>query len=658
LRFVDSTSQLLNHSTAVQLAYLYSRYPVVSQTFCDMEMLELERRGYDLLIGAIHPPLTSLRHEHFGRFRAPVSYAPPPSIMALWEKKVRDAGRWPQALIKRHEDKYGPHFKAALRARNAAYFADLFARHGIRHFHVHFANRAAHTALFVKEISGIPFSITAHGQDFMSDLGQDDLLREICDAAEFVAVETDYSRGLLRERCPAAAEKIHRVYNGLDLGNLPAPSGEERPPGPVSILSVGRLVPFKGFEFLLEACAELERRNFDFRCQIIGDGPLREKLQAMIAELKLVRRVELCGSLSQADVYSKLRSCDIFALASVVDAEGASDVFPTVIMEAMACAKPVVSTRLAGIPESVADGVTGLLVPPGNWEKLADALDRLVRDPALRARLGEAGRVRVEVEFGIATTVEPLLQLFTECLSASPVHPAVSAAASQPRQTAYLIDRWPDPSLPFLEMELRALRRNNVPHVAFVCHPPTASELTAKSSDLVTQFEYLPDAMVIEAEWQASTMLARELEAMRAHQKHRPPSDLFLDQARCALILRRLFRQHNIGHVHATSSRTLLGALILKKLLGLSASVAIEEKPVLSEAVLVDAFDQSVGGRSNDRALLARRGSGFLYDETLDKPSVNDLGPWLTRKAKLEWSGGRAFWEEWSERLVGWTCSS
>jgi glycosyltransferase involved in cell wall biosynthesis len=271
-----------------------------------------------------------------------------------------------------------------LRARNATYFAALFERHGITHFHVHFANRAAHTALFVKEITGIPFSVTAHGQDFMSDLGQDELLREICMTAEFVAAETDYSRDLLRGRCPEAAHKIHRVYNGLDLANLPTPTREERTPGPVTILSVGRLVPFKGFEILLEACAELDLRNFDFRCQIIGDGPLRDKLEGMIASLKLHRRVELCGSRSQEEVYARLRSCDIFALASVVDDEGASDVFPTVIMEAMACARPSVSTRLAGIPESVIDGLTGLLVPPNDWQEFADALDKLVRDPALR----------------------------------------------------------------------------------------------------------------------------------------------------------------------------------------------------------------------------------------------------------------------------------
>ncbi|MEO5717909.1 MAG: glycosyltransferase, partial [Chthoniobacterales bacterium] len=639
----------------MQLGYLYSRYPVVSQTFCDMEMLELERRGYDLLIGAVHPPLTSLRHEHFGRFRSPVYYAPPAPIMALWEKTIRAAERWPTALIEQHERKYGPDFKAALRARNASYFAELFTRKGIRHFHVHFANRAAHTALFVKQISGIPFSITAHGQDFMSDLGQDDLLREICRAAEFVAVETDYSRGLLQERCPESAGKIHRVYNGLDLANLPSPSKEERPSGPTTIVSVGRLVPFKGFEVLLEACAELELRNFDFRCQIVGDGPLRGKLEKMIADLNLGRRVELCGSLSQGDVYSKLRGCDIFALACVIDADGASDVFPTVIMEAMACAKPVVSTTLAGIPESVLEGVTGLLVAPGDQEALANALDKLLRDSALRTRLGEAGHARLTSEFNVAKTIEPLHELFSDCLSKSPVRRSAAEPALAQKETAYLVHRWPDPSLPFLEMELRALQRNSVPHVVFVLHPPIASELNAKSDDLVTSFEYLPDAMVVEAEWQAGRTELRELEAWRANQKQRPPSDLFLGQARQALVLRRLFRQHNIGHVHATSSRTLLGAVILKKLLGLTISAAIEAKPILSASLMLGALNQCVGGRSNDRELLARRGSGFIFDQTLDKPSLNDIGPWLTRKAKVEWTGARPFWEEWSQRLVDWT---
>jgi hypothetical protein len=161
--------------------------------------------------------------------------------------------------------------------------------------------------------------------------------------------------------------------------------------------------------------------------------------------------------------------------------------------------------------------------------------------------------------------------------------------------------------------------------------------------------------MVIEGEWQASRTLVWELETLRANQKHRPPSDLFLEQIRWALSLQRMLRQCDIGHVHATSSRTLLGALLLKKLLGLSVSAAIEPNPVLSEQVILEALDQCVGGRSNNREFLARRGSGFLYDETLDRPSVNDIGPWLSRKAKIEWTGARPFWQEWSQRLTGWT---
>src|SRR6266566_3959547 len=336
----------------MRLGYLYSRYPVISQTFCDAEMLALERCGLKLEIGSIYPPLTSLRHEHISCLRAPIHYAPPQEILKISEKNAKIAGKWPRGLVDRHEQKYGPSVKAEQRARNALYFADLFARNGVDHFHVHFANRAAHTAIFLKEISGIPFSVTAHGQDFMKDLGNDDLLREICAAAEFVAAETDYSRELLRQRCPDSACKIHRVYNGIDLERFPAPALATMNHVP-RIISVGRLVEFKGFEHLIDACAELARRGFDFSCDIIGDGPLRDMLRLKVNLLNLSSRISLLGSLSQKAVLEKLRDADIFALASTADAQGATDVFPTVILEAMASARPVVSTRLAGIPELV-----------------------------------------------------------------------------------------------------------------------------------------------------------------------------------------------------------------------------------------------------------------------------------------------------------------
>src|SRR5436190_20695388 len=365
----------------MRLGYLYSRYPVLSQTFCDAEMLALERLGFELEIGSVYPPLTSLRHEHIARLRAPIHYAAPQEILKILEKNAKTNGNWPRDLVDRHERKYGPGVKAEQRARNALYFADYFKRRGVDHVHVHFANRAENTAMFLKAISGIPFSVTAHGQDFMKDLGNDDLLREICAAAEFVAAETDYSRDLLRQRCPDSATKIHRVYNGVDLERFPrgasTEGGDYSCPNTVPrVVSVGRLVAFKGFEDLIDACAELARREISFICDIIGDGPLRERLQAKIEELDLASRVNLLGSLSQDAVLEKLQAADIFALASTTDAQGATDVFPTVILEAMASARPVVSTRLAGIPELVIHGETGVLVSPGDTTALAQALEQ------------------------------------------------------------------------------------------------------------------------------------------------------------------------------------------------------------------------------------------------------------------------------------------
>src|SRR6266496_787808 len=303
----------------------------------------------------------------------------------------------------------------------------------------------------------------------MKDLGSDDLLREICAAAEFVAAETDYSRELLCRRCPDSAAKIHRVYNGIDLKRFPMRNGE--PPRPLRseqpvaalyqaphIISVGRLVEFKGFEHLIDACAELARRGFDFACDIIGDGPLCETLRSKIAKLNVSSRINLLGSLSQKAVLEKLRDADIFALASTADAQGATDVFPTVILEAMASARAVVSTRLAGIPELVVDGKTGVLLSPGDTAALTDGLQRLLCDRELRLRYGRAGRVRIEQHFQIEETVAPLLELFERRSADSAKsnqsrasHPPSAAASTEgmarsgaPPRVVYLIDRWPD----------------------------------------------------------------------------------------------------------------------------------------------------------------------------------------------------------------------
>jgi glycosyltransferase involved in cell wall biosynthesis len=391
----------------VRLGYLYSRYPVLSQTFCDAEMLELERRGHEIVLGSMYPPKTELRHEYLKKLRAPIHYAPSSRKLDALARKAKRRGRWPARLVEEHERKFGPEYKAALRARNALFFVDLFERERVPRFHVHFANRAAHTAMFVKAISGIPFSMTAHGQDFMSDLGSVQLLREICAAADFVGAETNWSRDLLAARCPESGEKIFRVYNGLDLSRFPG-RAEARPSDQLRLLSVGRLVSFKGFETLIDACAKLG--SLDFRCEIIGHGPLREELETRVSGHGLESKIRFVGEQSETQVLTGLRDCDVFVLASVIDERGASDVFPTVIAEAMACSKPVVSTTVAGIPELVANGETGLLVQPRKADALAQAIECFARDENMRRDFGQAGRRRIEEDFTIQKTIEPLLE--------------------------------------------------------------------------------------------------------------------------------------------------------------------------------------------------------------------------------------------------------
>ena len=665
----------------MRIGYLYSRYPVISQTFCDAEMLALERRGIELVIASIYPPLTSLRHEYIARLGAPIHYAPPQQILKIWEQNAkarRATFKWPAKLVAQHDQKYGLSLKSEQRARNALYFAEFFTLSGVDHVHVHFANRAAHTALFLKEISGIPFSVTAHGQDFMKDLGSDQLLREICDAAEFVAAETDYSRDLLRRRCPDSAAKIHRVYNGMDLGRFPAPVLANRNPIP-RILSIGRLVTFKGFENLIDACAELASRGLDFLCDIIGDGPLRDTLQQKIEKLDLSSIVTLLGSLSQQAVLEKLQATDIFVLASTTDAKGATDVFPTVILEAMASARPVVSTRLAGIPELVLDGETGILVSPGDPFALTDALEQLLRDPEWRLRHGRDGRARIKQHFRIENTVAPLIDLLQNAvrehrnMDFQSVCPAgLQRAGSKTAENisagrkgkmpvfrsaaiAYLIDRWPDHELPLLEREIEEMKRRDVQIVPIVCELNSSARLNRDMRQIAPSLQFLPDAIVLEAEWRANPGLAQELEEERAQQSSRAPGAIFLRQARFAFVLRRLLQEQSVSHIHATSSRALVCALIIKKFSGVTVSATIEPRSELPREWIQNALAECVGGRLSNRKLVEQLDGSFLLDKTTFRSAPRKTLGLINQKTHIDLTTGTSFWQHWADLLLRWS---
>jgi glycosyltransferase involved in cell wall biosynthesis len=629
-------------------------------------MLELERRGIELVIGSIYPPLTSLRHEYIATLCAPIYYAPPQKILKICEQKAKAGhatSKWPANLVAQHDKKYGLSVKAEQRARNALHFAEFFTQSGVDHLHVHFANRAAHTALFLKEISGIPFSVTAHGQDFMKDLGSDELLREICDAAEFVAAETDYSRELLRRRCPDSAAKIHRVYNGIDLERFATPYDEMARPALAPyhvprIVSIGRLVAFKGFEDLIDACAGLVNRGVDFLCDIIGDGPLYDTLHGKIKALNLSPKLNLLGSLSQQTILKKLRGADIFVLASTTDAQGASDVFPTVILEAMASARPVVSTQLAGIPELVLDGETGILVSPGDPSDLTEALGQLLGDPGLRLRYGRAGRTRIEQHFRIENTVAPLVELFQNTSAASCSHRALGETCAShneaPTKMTYLIDRWPDRELPLLERELEEMIRRDVPIVPFVCELNSSARLNRDMQLIAPSIQFLPDAIVLEAEWRANPGLAQKLEEERAQQSSCAPGAIFLRQARFALVLRRLLQEQSISHIHATTSRALICALILKKLLGVTVSATIEPRSELPREWIQNALAECVGGRLSNRNLVEQLSESFLLDKTTFRSVPRKTLALINQKTHIDLTTGSSFWQQWAALLLRW----
>jgi hypothetical protein len=172
---------------------------------------------------------------------------------------------------------------------------------------------------------------------------------------------------------------------------------------------------------------------------------------------------------------------------------------------------------------------------------------------------------------------------------------------------------------------------------------------------LSLQLEFLPDAMALEAEWQANPKLVRALEDDRANESPRVPADLFLRQARFAVTLRRVFAQRNIGHVHATSSRALIGGVLLKKILGITLSASIEAKPPVSRDIIEGALCHAVGGRIADRKLSDRVGDPFVFDRAGSNQVLARSLRWLKPVSRIDLTRRAGFWQDWATRLNEWS---
>ena len=265
-----------------------------------------------------------------------------------------------------------------LRLYQAAWLGPRLQALGVSRLHAHFAGLAARTAWWVERFFGIPFSFTAHANDIFAPKPFTVSLGKLIENARAVVTVSDFGVEYLREKFPREAEKIHRVYNGIDLTRFERASFTEEPP---TIISVGRLIEKKGFADLIEACRMLAAEGVAFRAEIIGEGPLAAELQSQIAAANLTKTVLLAGPLPQPAVIRRLAQSTVFALPCVTESGGGMDNLPTVLMEAMAAGLPVVSTPLAGVPEMVEEDVTGFLVPERDPAALARALHRLIDGP-------------------------------------------------------------------------------------------------------------------------------------------------------------------------------------------------------------------------------------------------------------------------------------
>ena len=563
-------------------------------------MRALEAAGFELEIYSCSPPTTSFRHGVEDWPRAWVSYAPPPPGLAWWEAAARRNGRWPAATVARHEAEYGPRYEPAKRARHAVYFADLLRRQGVEHLHVHFANRATHAALFIHELTGIPFSFTAHAQDFLVDLGSDALFAEMCEKAAFVAAVSDWSRRALIEKCPSAEAKIHRVYNGLPLDRWPEPPSDPSRDPVLRIFSVGRLIEFKGFADLIAACGILRERGIPFRCDIAGDGPLRRVLLDLAKTFtEPTARIRMLGLLPQDLIRQHLRDCQVFALACRVDEKGACDVLPTVILEAMAAGRAVVSTRLAGVPEMVNYGKTGWLVPPGDPGALADALAQAANAPETRAEFGVAGRAKLVAQFSAADSARQLGDL----LMAAKAGEAFASGAATAFSSLCLLDRWP----------VEGLDGDSLHRLPGVRGIALTGALAASG------LECLPDAFVLESWWRAHAGVAHRIESWRGELGGGVSTEEFLLAARRALYLVASLEHEPTSsrRVHAVGAGAVLCAWLLARLGAVDeASLFLGSNHGLNGATLRRLAPSFTGGWIvGERKLAASLGPTFVSDE-------------------------------------------
>ncbi len=389
------------------LGMILKGYPRISETFISNEIRLLEKLGFAIHLFSMRRPRENFSHDSVKKIRAAVDYLPETLIKPLPRLLYHNL-----CLAAKNPKVYGAALNTAyrrfLRTRKSATIKHLLQagylvhrllpEHRVAHLHAHFAHSPTSVAMFTSRLTGIPFSFTAHAKDiYTSDPRQ---IREKIGLARFVITCTEYNRKHLRELSDGYATPIHRNYHGIDI-KLFSDKNEipKIPAPPFQILTIARLTAKKGLPTIYQALRLLCDQGVSLHHTHIGGGEDREKIISLIKDLDLASVTQLLGTQPHQVVLEHYKNADLFVLGCEVAPNGDRDGIPNVLMESMAMGLPVVVTDISGIPELVENERTGLLVPPGEPDKLAGSMLRMLTDGELRHRVIAAGKQRVVREF-------------------------------------------------------------------------------------------------------------------------------------------------------------------------------------------------------------------------------------------------------------------
>lgn len=402
-----------------KIVVILKGYPRLSETFIAQELLGLERAGFDLALISMRHPTDAKRHPIHDEIKAPVHYLPeylyqePLRVLRGIARSRKLPGFWTAVRAFLKDLRRDPTPNRVRRFGQAAVLCAEWPE-GADWLHAHFIHTPASVARYTSLMNGIPWTCSAHAKDIWTSPDWE-LAGKLSETRWTV---TCNQPGFDRLRILANGKRhVHLSYHGLDLDRFAPFAGTHSlrdgsdPGNPATIVSVGRAVDKKGYDILLRALTLLPA-ELSWRFVHIGGGANLVALKALALKLGIADRITWHGALDQQDVLEHYRRSDLFALACRITADGDRDGLPNVLVEASSQRLVCVSTNISGIPELLQDGENGLVIPPEDPAALAKALERLIRDPGLRKRLGDAAERRVRSEFDHHVSIRQLKDLF------------------------------------------------------------------------------------------------------------------------------------------------------------------------------------------------------------------------------------------------------